>query len=103
MAFFRAESLAGAWEMVQAMFTWRSGELEEFTAFAAGHRRTLVLVLALAVVVLPSSPALGPLLHRRVAPAAVRLTRAAITWVAAPYAAMLVTAGTFSPFLYYQF
>lgn len=100
--FFRAESMAGAWDMLGAMFTWRPGELDEFVAFAAGHQRMTVFALALAVVALPASPALGPLLQagrgRLVRPA-----RAVVTWVAAPYAAALVAAGTFSPFLYYRF
>ncbi|GAT65539.1 alginate O-acetyltransferase [Planomonospora sphaerica] len=101
--FFRAESMTEAWGVLRAMFTWRPGELDEFVAFAANHQRMAVFALALAVVALPASPALGPLIQAGRGPAAVRLARAAVTWVAAPYAAALVAAGTFSPFLYYQF
>ncbi|NUP64447.1 MAG: MBOAT family protein [Nonomuraea sp.] len=93
---FRATSTAEAAGMLRAMFTWRPGPLDEFAAYAAGHQRLLVLAMALAVVLLPAArPAPRPGL--------VRLSRAAVTWVAAPYAALLVAAGTFSPFLYYQF
>ncbi|MFI6990740.1 MBOAT family O-acyltransferase [Nonomuraea wenchangensis] len=101
--FFRATSMTEAWSMLRAMFTWRPGELDEFVAWAANHQRMTVFVLAaLAVVALPASRALGPLIQSGRGPA-VRLARAAVTWVAAPYAALLVAAGTFSPFLYYQF
>ncbi|WP_219495489.1 MBOAT family O-acyltransferase [Nonomuraea coxensis] len=100
--FFRAESMTQAWGMLRAMFTWRPGELDEFVAWAANHQRTAVFALALAVVALPASRALGPLIQTGRGTAA-RLARAAVTWVAAPYAAVLVAAGTFSPFLYYQF
>ncbi|GIH74361.1 MBOAT family O-acyltransferase [Planobispora longispora] len=101
--FFRAESMTEAWGMLRAMFTWQPGELDEFVAFAANHQRMVVFALALTVVALPASPALGPLIQAERGPVAVRLARAAVTWAAAPYAATLVAAGTFSPFLYYQF
>ncbi|GAA1723091.1 MBOAT family protein [Nonomuraea bangladeshensis] len=100
--FFRAKSMSEAWSMLRAMFTWRPGELDEFVAWAAGDQRTAVFALALAVVALPASRALGPLIQTGRGPV-VRVARAAVTWVGAPYAAMLVAAGTFSPFLYYQF
>ncbi|MEV4286280.1 MBOAT family protein [Nonomuraea bangladeshensis] len=100
--FFRAKSMSEAWSMLRAMFTWRPGELDEFVAWAANDQRTAVFALALAVVALPASRALGPLIQTGRGPV-VRVARAAVTWVAAPYAAMLVAAGTFSPFLYYQF
>ncbi|MGW0804138.1 MBOAT family O-acyltransferase [Nonomuraea sp. NPDC002799] len=94
--FFRATSMAEAGSMLRAMFTWRPGPLDEFAAYAANHQRLLIFALALAVVLLPATRP-----GRRPVPA--RLARAAVTWVAAPYAALLVAAGTFSPFLYYQF
>jgi alginate O-acetyltransferase complex protein AlgI len=100
--FFRAETMTEAMAVLQAMFSWRPGELDEFAAFALTHQRTLTFALALTVVALPASGAFGPMiesgLSRRVT--ALRLT---MTWIAAPYAAVLVAAGTFSPFLYYQF
>ncbi|WP_344952451.1 MBOAT family protein [Sphaerisporangium flaviroseum] len=99
---FRAESMPDAWGMLRAMFTWRPGELDEFVAYTANRQRMLVLALALAVVASPAGPALGPLIEEGRGRAA-RVARAVVIWVAAPYAAMLVAAGTFSPFLYYQF
>ncbi len=100
--FFRAETMTEATGVLQAMFTWRPGELDEFAAFALNHQRTLVFVLALTVVALPTSLALGPLIESGRG-RTVTVLRAAMTWVAAPYAGVLVAAGTFSPFLYYQF
>ncbi|GAA0982536.1 MBOAT family protein [Acrocarpospora macrocephala] len=96
---FRSQSMAEAADMLQAMFTWRPGGLEEF---AVNRQRMLTFALALVVVALPASRALGPLIESERGPAA-WVARSALTWVAAPYAAMLVAAGTFSPFLYYQF
>ncbi len=100
--FFRAGTMAEALGMLGAMFTGPWGELDEFVLFALDRQRTLILVLAGVVVLLPGSGGLGPLIQngRGWAPAAARAT---VTWVAAPYAALLVAAGTFSPFLYYQF
>nr|BFE86491.1 hypothetical protein GCM10020093_090920 [Planobispora longispora] len=82
--FFRAESMTEAWGMLRAMFTWQPGELDEFVAFAANHQRMVVFALALTVVALPASPALGPLIQAERGPVAVRLARAAVTWAAAP-------------------
>ncbi|MFI7531814.1 MBOAT family O-acyltransferase [Streptosporangium sp. NPDC049376] len=100
--FFRAETMTGAVDVLQAMFGWRPGGLDEFTAFALNHQRTLTLALALGVVLLPASFTLGRLVEAGRGRTAVA-ARAVVTWVAAPYSAVLVAAGTFSPFLYYQF
>lgn len=94
---FRAESMPVAWNMLGAMVTWRPGPLDEFVEHAANPQRLVVFAVALVIVFLPGRP-LGPRLEN-----APRPLRAAVTWVAAPYAALLVAAGTFSPFLYYQF
>jgi alginate O-acetyltransferase complex protein AlgI len=61
-----------------------------------------VLVLALLVALLPGSFVLGRVLEAGRGRAA-GVTRFAVMAVAGPYAAVLVAAGTFSPFLYYQF
>ncbi|MEV7010281.1 MBOAT family protein [Streptosporangium sp. NPDC051022] len=100
--FFRAETMTEALGVLQAMFSWQPGELDEFASFALDHQRTLTFALALTVVLLPASLTLGPLIESGRGRMA-GVVRAAMTWVAAPYAAVLVAAGTFSPFLYYQF
>ncbi|WP_433413625.1 MBOAT family O-acyltransferase [Microtetraspora malaysiensis] len=100
--FFRAENMTEAVHMLGAMFSWQPGAPDEFVVFALDHQRSLILVLALTVVLLPSSFSLGRLVESGRGPAA-KAARAVMTWVAAPYAGVLVAAGTFSPFLYYQF
>jgi len=69
---------------------------------ALTHQRTVVLLLAGLVVLLPGSLVLGRVLefgtHR---PAAA--LRLAVVTVGLGYATVLVAAGTFSPFLYYKF
>ncbi|GII86401.1 alginate O-acetyltransferase [Sphaerisporangium siamense] len=103
---FRSADLSQAAGMLGAMAGARGGGLDEFVLFSLDHRRTVVLALAMTVVLLPGSQSLGRLLERGrdgAARWAVTAARAAVTFVAAPYAGVLVAAGTFSPFLYYQF
>jgi len=59
------------------------------------------MALAALVVLMPRSFVMGRLLETATARA--RVARLAYCAVAAPYAAILVAAGTFSPFLYFQF
>jgi len=63
---------------------------------------TLVFAMALLVVLLPRDFVMGTVMDQsrtRLAGAA----RLAYSAVGAPYAAVVVAAGTFSPFLYFQF
>jgi alginate O-acetyltransferase complex protein AlgI len=100
--FFRAESIGQALTMIRAMFVPSGLARPEAVAAALTNQRTLVLALALLVVLLPSTFVLGRIVQdSRTRFAAV--ARVAVAGVAAPYAAVLVAAGTFSPFLYYQF
>ena len=100
--FFRAESIGQALTMIRAMFVPSGLARPEAVAAALTNQRTLVLALALLVVLLPSTFVLGRIVQdSRTRFAAV--ARVAVSGVAAPYAAVLVAAGTFSPFLYYQF
>jgi alginate O-acetyltransferase complex protein AlgI len=100
--FFRAESLGQALTMLQHMFVPSGFGLPEAVAASLTNQRSVVLALALLVVLLPGSFVLGRVLEAgRSRPAAI--TRFAVIAVAAPCAAMFAAAGTFSPFLYYQF
>jgi alginate O-acetyltransferase complex protein AlgI len=100
--FFRAESLGQALTMLRHMFVPSGFGLSEALAASLTDQRSLVLVLALLVVLLPGSFVLGRILESgRSRPAVV--TRFAVMVVAAPCAAIVAAAGTFSPFLYYQF
>jgi alginate O-acetyltransferase complex protein AlgI len=100
--FFRAESLTKALSMIKAMFVPSGLGLPETVSAALTHQRTLVLALALLVVLLPSTFVLGRVVQESPGRFAVA-ARVAVSALAAPYAAVLVAAGTFSPFLYYQF
>jgi alginate O-acetyltransferase complex protein AlgI len=100
--FFRAESLGQAATMLQHMFVPSGFGLPEAVAASLTNQRVLILALALVVVLLPGSFVLGRVLDSgRSRPAVV--TRYAVMAVAAPCAAIVAAAGTFSPFLYYQF
>jgi alginate O-acetyltransferase complex protein AlgI len=100
--FFRAESLGQALTMLHHMF-WPSGfALPAAVDASLTHQRVLLLVLALLVVLIPGSFVLGRVLDSgRGRPA--KATRFAVMAIAAPCAAIIAAAGTFSPFLYYQF
>jgi alginate O-acetyltransferase complex protein AlgI len=100
--FFRAESVGQALTMLRHMVVPSGVALPDAVAVTLTNTRSVVLVLALLVVLLPGSFVLGRTVEAgRSRPAAV--TRFAVMAVAGPYAAVLVAAGTFSPFLYYQF
>jgi alginate O-acetyltransferase complex protein AlgI len=100
--FFRAESLGQALSMLGHMFVFSGVGLPEAVSVALTNQRTVVLVLALLVVLLPGSVTLGRVLEAGRSGRAVVL-RYAVMAVAAPCAAVVVAVGSFSPFLYYQF
>jgi alginate O-acetyltransferase complex protein AlgI len=100
--FFRATSLSGAGRMLHAMFVPRFGPLPNAVAVAANTERLVFMALAMLVVLVPPEFVFGRFLEEansRLATAA----RVAVGALAAPYAAILVAAGTFSPFLYFKF
>lgn len=100
--FFRASDLGNAFDMLGAMFWPTGGALPPEVGVALGHQATFVLVASSLVVLLPGGFVLGRYLEfgeGRLPSAA----RALTTAVAGPYAALIVAAGTFSPFLYFQF
>jgi len=100
--FFRAADLGRALDMLRLMFVPRTGEVPAEVTTVLTDQRTLVLALALLVVLMPRDLVMGRVVDEsrtRIAGAA----RVAYSAVGAPYAAVLVAAGTFSPFLYFQF
>jgi alginate O-acetyltransferase complex protein AlgI len=99
---FRAQSLGQALTMIKHMFVPSGLGLSEAVSASLTHQRSLVLVLALLVVLLPGSFVLGRILEAGRSRPAIA-TRYAVIAVAAPCAAIVAAAGTFSPFLYYQF
>lgn len=99
---FRAPDLAGAFGVLKAMFVPSGFGLELTTDVALTKERVVVIVLASLVVLLPRDFVMGRVLDTGRDTFA-RSARLAVTIAGAPYAAVLVAAGTFSPFLYYQF
>ena len=88
--------------MLKAMVVPTGRGLTDTVAVALTHERTALLALALLVVLVPRDVVLGRVLD--LGSGARALTaRLAVSFVAAPVAAVLVAVGTFSPFLYFQF
>jgi alginate O-acetyltransferase complex protein AlgI len=100
--FFRANTLHGAGEVLHAMFIPHFGPLPNAVSAAATTQRTVFMALAMLVVLLPPSFVFGRFLEEATGRAATA-ARVAVGTLAAPYAAILVAAGTFSPFLYFKF
>jgi alginate O-acetyltransferase complex protein AlgI len=100
--FFRCSSLGHAMSYLKAMCVPTFGPVPDALAAVQTDQRMIVLLAALLVFVMPSKLVMGRLIERfDYQPAAV--FRFAVLFVAAPYAAISVAAGTFSPFLYFQF
>jgi alginate O-acetyltransferase complex protein AlgI len=100
--FFRAPSMSAAGDVLKAMVVAIWGPLPEEVISVLTHQRLLTLVLAMAVVLLPRDFVMGKLVEEGRSKVAGGL-RLAYAGLGAPYAAVLVAAGTFSPFLYFQF
>jgi alginate O-acetyltransferase complex protein AlgI len=100
--FFRAPDLGTAFDILGAMFWPTGGVMPPEVAVALGNQTTAIMIAAAFVVLLPGTFVLGRYVEfgRGRLPDAVRVVTTA---VAGPYAAILVAAGTFSPFLYFQF
>jgi alginate O-acetyltransferase complex protein AlgI len=99
---FRSADLAQTAHMLGAMFSLNFGPQPLAVAIATTRVATLTFLLALPVVLMPRRFVLGRFLdggRGRWATGA----RLAVVGAAAPVAAILVAAGTFSPFLYFRF
>jgi len=100
--FFRAERLGDALAYLRTMFVPTSGPVPDAILAVQTNQRMVVLAGATLLFLMPADLVLGRLIEtfdRRPA----TLLRGAVLFVAAPYAALVVAAGTFSPFLYFQF
>lgn len=100
--FFRSADLGQALTMLGHMFLPDAHGLTDVVGAALNNQRTVILLLALLVLLLPTHPVTGPLLEssRSWPASAIRLT---VMTAGVAYAAILLASGTFSPFLYYQF
>jgi alginate O-acetyltransferase complex protein AlgI len=99
---FRAPNLHAAGSMLKAMFVPHFGAVPDVVSAAANTQRTLTYALAALVVLIPAPFVFGRFVEFASGRLA-SLARVGVATVAAPYAAILVAAGTFSPFLYFRF
>ncbi|MFC6093820.1 MBOAT family protein [Saccharothrix sp. BKS2] len=100
--FFRSPDLGTAFTIIGHLLLPDFHGLTEAVSAAATNQRIVLLLVALAVVVMPSEPVTGPYLESSRAKIA-KAARVSLMTVGVAYAAILVASGTFSPFLYYQF
>ncbi len=99
---FRAADLSQGGTILKAMFVPDLSALPSSLSVAVTNQATVTLVAAALVVLMPRGWVTGRYLEEARSRLALG-ARVAVSGVAAPYAAILVAAGTFSPFLYYQF
>ncbi|MTD14124.1 MBOAT family protein [Nakamurella sp. YIM 132087] len=100
--FFRAVDMDQAWAFLRAMFWPVSGGRSDALIAATTNQGLVMLVIGLLVVMMPASVVMGRVIEDyKSRPAAV--FRYVVLFVLAPYAAISAAAGTFSPFLYFQF
>lgn len=102
---FRAETLPDAGQMLQAMFVPVSGNgLDADVALLLTPQRWLLLAVVLASVFVSGRWVTGKVIDGvDGASARARSLTRATALVLSPYAALAAVAGTFSPFLYFQF
>jgi alginate O-acetyltransferase complex protein AlgI len=99
---FRSPDLGTALVFLQHMVIPDLGGLPDVVAASLTHQRLAILLLATLVFLLPAEPITGRYLESvRSRPATV--LRVSVMTVGLLYSALLVTTGTFSPFLYYRF
>jgi alginate O-acetyltransferase complex protein AlgI len=99
---FRAPNLGSAGTMLWHMLIIDVDGFTDVVDAALTNQRILILLVALVVVLLPPHPVTGPYLESVRSRPATAL-RVGIMTAGLVYSSMLVAAGTFSPFLYYQF
>ena len=100
--FFRSTDMVQALTMIGHMLLPDFTGVTDVVGEAFTNQRLLILLAALTIVFLPAHPVTGPMLESsRSTPATV--LRVTVMTAGLFYAAILIAAGTFSPFLYYQF
>ena len=98
---FRAAGIGDAGEVYAAMFSFDAGALPVRLDEAMTPQPVAALLIGLASVILPRRLVLGRVLEGEWSGAS--LTARVAVVAAAPLAAITVAAGSFSPFLYFQF
>jgi alginate O-acetyltransferase complex protein AlgI len=100
--FFRSSDLPQALTMIGHMLLPDLTGLSDVVGEALTNQRLVILLLVAVVVFLPAHPVTGPLLESSQSRTA-SVLRVSVMTAGLFYAAVLTAAGTFSPFLYYQF
>ncbi|SHE75564.1 MBOAT family O-acyltransferase [Streptoalloteichus hindustanus] len=100
--FFRAPDMGTAFTVLAHMFVPDLGGLTDVVDSALTNQRALILLAAVVALLLPAQPVLGPYLESMRTRTATAL-RVGFMTVGVTYSSILLAAGTFSPFLYYQF
>ncbi|HJP79785.1 MAG TPA: MBOAT family protein [Pseudonocardiaceae bacterium] len=100
--FFRSTNMVQALVMLGHMFIPDGSGLTDAVNAALTNQRLVILLIALLVVLLPTHPVTGPLLESSRTRLATTI-RVTVMTAGLLYSAILIAAGTFSPFLYYQF
>jgi alginate O-acetyltransferase complex protein AlgI len=98
---FRSSGLDQAATFYQGMFSFDFGGLDPAVSQALHSQQAIALAIGLLSVLLPRNLVLGKVVMDRWTGAPL-LTRFAVVGLT-PYAAIVVAAGSFSPFLYFQF
>ncbi|ASU77252.1 MBOAT family protein [Actinopolyspora erythraea] len=99
---FRAQDLGKAGTMLGHMLVPDLGGLPAVVEAALTNQRTFILLVALVVVLLPAGAATGTYIESARGRAATGV-RVGVMTGGTVYSGLLVAAGSFSPFLYYQF
>ena len=99
---FRADSAGYALGYAQQLVVWHGGITPGAVAMATTHLRLFVLGVGCLVVLLPPDWVTGRVLQTATSLRGT-VMRLAYASLVAPCAAVMVAAGTFSPFLYYRF
>ncbi len=99
---FRSPDLGAALVFLQHMVIPDLGGLPDVVAASLTHQRLAILLMAALVFVLPTEPITGRYLESVRSRPATAL-RVSVMTVGLLYSTLLVTTGTFSPFLYYRF
>jgi alginate O-acetyltransferase complex protein AlgI len=100
--FFRSINMGQALVILGHMFIPDGSGLTDAVNAALTNQRLVILLIALLVVFLPTHPVTGPLLESSRSRVATTI-RITVMTAGLLYSAILIAAGTFSPFLYYQF
>ena len=99
---FRSPNLGAALVFLQHMVILDFGGLTDVVDASLTNQRLAILLLAALVFLLPTRPITGRYLESARSRSAAML-RVGVMTVGLFYSALLVTTGTFSPFLYYRF